>query len=154
MTGTSIYDFSTLPTGQLPTGTLFLLGDVDSSVDILDFRAWDSTGNLLDLWLNDTVATYGTGSGVSGAPVVNNMPGWTWDSVAKSYNIDGGTTSGPNPTLGVVLETNQDIARLEVIKPSFSYGFAIRAPENVPEPSSILLSGIAGGLLILRRKRD
>ena len=40
----------------LPRGTLFLLEDGNSVVDELDFRAWDSTGNLLDLWLNDTVA--------------------------------------------------------------------------------------------------
>jgi hypothetical protein len=31
-------------------------GDGDSVVDELDFRARDSTGNLLGLWINDTVA--------------------------------------------------------------------------------------------------
>lgn len=154
MLGTTTYDFSTLPTGTLPAGTLFLLGDVDSGSDTLDFRAWDSSGTLLNLWLNDTVETYANGTGPGGVPVVGNMPGWTWDGGAQSYNIDGGTTFGPNPNLGVVLESNQPIATLEVIKPSFSYGFGLRAPDSIPEPSSALLGGLGGVLLLLRRKRD
>ncbi len=153
MVGTTTYDFSTLPTGTLPAGTLFLLGDVDSGADTLDFRAWDSTGNLLDLWLNDTIETYANGTGPLGVPVVGNMPGWTWDGVAKSYNIDGGTTFGPNPNLGIVLESNQPIHTLEVVKPSFSYGFGLRAPDAVPEPSSALLATLAGSLFLLRRRR-
>jgi hypothetical protein len=153
MLGTTDYDFATLPTGTLPSGTLFLLGDVDSVVDDLDFRAWDSFGNLLDLWLNDTVATYANGTGPGGVPLINNLPGWTWDPVGKSYHIEGGGVSGANPNLGVVLESNQNIHTLEVIKPSFSYGFALRAPSTVPEPSSVLLAAVAGGLLTFRRKR-
>lgn len=106
---------------------------------------------LTILFLSSAIAANAAGPG--GTLAVINMPGWTWDGGAQSY-IDGETTSGPNPALGGVLESNQPIATLEVIKPSGSYGFALRAPLTIPEPSSILLTALAGGFLILRRKRS
>ncbi|MEJ6582377.1 MAG: hypothetical protein QNL68_21550 [Akkermansiaceae bacterium] len=88
------------------------------------------TGTLIDEWLNDTHSTWGAGLGPGGTPLITDMPGWTWDSVSKSYFINGSTTSGGNPN------PNQTITTLEVTKPGGSYSFSLRAPEAVPQPST------------------
>ncbi len=155
--GTTRYDFTTLPTGNLPPGTMFLLGDVDSGSGVaenFDFRAWDSSGTLIDLWLDETIGTYSNGTGPGGTPLINNMPGWTWNSSTQSYNFTGTTVTGANPSLGVILQNNQNIAFMEVVKENGPYGFSLRAPKQIPEPSSILLSTLAGAFFAFRRKRN
>ena len=151
-TGTADFDFSTLPNGTLPVGTFFTLGDVDDNfTNSLTLRAWDSSNNLLSLWLDEPHGTYGTGNGPGGSILATDTAGWTWNALAQSYSFDG-TTVGGNPAVATLLTNNQAIATLEVIKPGTSYGFSLRAPA-VPEPSSALLGALAGGLCLLRRRR-
>lgn len=152
-TGSAEYDFTTLPTGTLPVGTFFTLGDLDENIsNAITLRAWDSSGNPMSLWLDEPYGTYGTGGGPGGSVLATDTPGWTWDAGAQSYSFDGTTVSG-NPNLAVLLTNNQAIKTLEVTKSGTSYAFSLRAPA-VPEPSSILMVAFASGLCLLRRKRS
>ena len=152
-TGTANFDFTTLPTGTLPVGTFFTLGDLDDNyTNGLTIRALHSSNNLLPLWLDDLYVTYGNGGGPGGSILATDTPGWTWDAIEQSYSFDGTTAIG-NRTLAVLLTNNQAIATLQVIKPGTSYGFSLRAPA-IPEPSSALLGVLASGLPLIRRKRS
>lgn len=146
-------DFSGLPTNVLPIGSLLWFGDLDSSSNTVTLRAFDEFGNLMNEWLNETSAVYGVGRGPGNSIVLEDLPGWSWDAGSSSYFIDGGTVTGFNPTVNVYLESNQAITSLEVQKPGTSYNFGVRAPLSVPEPSSVLLSGMGLALGVMRRKR-
>lgn len=111
-TGTANFDFTTLPTGTLPVGTFFTIGDLDDNyTNALTIRAWDFSNNLLSPWLDDLYGTYGNGGGPGGSILATDTPGWTWDAIGQSYSFDG-TTVIKNPTLAVLLTNNQAIATL------------------------------------------
>ena len=50
--------------------------------------------------------------------------------------------------------TNQNIYSMDIDKNSNFNGLYFRAPESIPEPSSVLLGSLAGCLVVLRRKRE
>jgi len=158
--GTTLYDFSGLPTGKLPAGTFFLFGDVDggsSTNETFDLTASIGSGSgpfvTLTEWLDDTFAVSGTGTGTAGAIVPGNMPGWDWNvTTTGAYRIDGSSVTGGNPSVGFALVSNQAISRLRLDKGSNFNGFALRAPV-VPEPASAALIGL-GALTLLGKRRS
>jgi hypothetical protein len=160
-TGTTSYDFTTLPTGVLPAGTFFLFNDVDyGSVtgETFDLRAWDTSASLITSpWLDEPIGVWGSGTGSGGAILPTNMPGWDWNSVNPStYRIDGTSVSGGNPTVTFALVSNQPIATMELVKGSTFDSFGLQAPISVPEPASIGLAclGMLGLGIFAGRRRS
>lgn len=148
------YDFSNMTNGGglLPVGTYFWLGDVDAGSgnnEILELQAWDSLGNLLSEWLDEPLFVNGTG--ISAAA----MPAYTWDAGTMTYIFDGNAVPG-NPSIGIFMESNQEMAAFNVNKLDTHYNFAINAPEAVPVPAAAWLfgSGLVGLIgTATRRKR-
>lgn len=83
--------------------------------------------------------------------VQGSMPKCRWTSGSGTYMFDGANVVG-NPTIGVWLTTNTDIAYLTLTSDTDFASFAIAAP--TPEPGSLALLGSGvlclGGML--RRK--
>lgn len=152
VTSTS-YDFTPLSLSSLPVGSIFILGDLDDGENsTISFQAFDASGGLLTHWLDEPYSTQGTGTGSGGSVLTTNLPGWEWEAGSSTYIFDGGTTGG-NPTLAVLLHNNQAISSLNAVTSRSSNNFGISAPSGVPEPSSILLLGLGGMGLVMRRKR-
>ncbi len=153
--GTTLYDFSGLPTGKLPAGTFFIFGDVDGGSqtnEIFDLTAFDGSGNPLLTWLDDTFAVTGTGTGTAGAILPGNMPGWDWDvTTTDTYRIDGLSVTGGNPSVAFALVSNQPIVTMTLVKGSTFNSFGLQAPP-VPEPGAMTLC-LVGLLGLLRRNR-
>lgn len=151
--GTTTYTFNGLNAGALPAESFFYFGDLDggSGSESFSLRAWDVSGNLLNLWLDCTFYQYGRSANGTNTPILSDMPGWAWNATTSTYSFNGFNVSG-NPTLGVILQNNQSIFTLEVVKAAGANAFSISAP-LVPEPSSALLS-IPAFVMLLRRRRD
>jgi len=153
--GFSRYDFTSLPLGHLSSGTYFRFGDVDggsSTSENFTLLAFDTSGNLITTpWLEEPVAT--TGIGTSGGVIIpTDTPGWSWNAGTGEYFIDGaGVTSSGNPTISNWLESNTNIAFLEVTRGSAFANFSLAAP-IIPAPGSAALFGLAG-LAAARRRR-
>ena len=154
--GTTRYDFSALPNGNLPAGTFFIFSDVDSGTfETFDLIAFNSGGSPLSLWLDDTWGVTGTGTGTAGAIVAGNMPGWDWSvTTTNTYRIDGSSVTGGNPSVGFALVSNQPIVTMTLVKRHINNSFSLRAPE-VPEPGSAVLAllGMSAWAFTSRRKR-
>ena len=155
--GSTRYNFTTLPTNVLPTGTYFTFGDVDGGSvtnETFVLHAYDSGGGLITSpWLNEILALTGTGTGSGGTILPGNLPGWEWDPGLSQYTIDGSTVTGGNPTLTVWFESNTPMSLLNVQRTSAFANFGLSAP--VPEPAAIvfLLSGSAIATIYQRRRR-
>lgn len=155
-TGITDYDFSTLPTGQLPAGTIFIVGDLDGGSTLaenIDLTAYDSSGGIINLWLDEPI-------GIWGAPWPAgslSVPSWDYGTTtANAYNFSGATVTGGNPSINVAMLSNTPIARLVVDKHTTHFGFGMRAPLSlsVPEPSTLALATLGLlGLVLLRRRR-
>jgi hypothetical protein len=146
--GLTQYDFTTLNAGLLPAGTFFFFGDVDGGStqnETFVLNAYDATGGLITTpWLDEPLGVIGTGTGGGGAILPGNLPGWEWDGVLGQYTIDGTTVTGGNPSVGAFLESNTDIAYLDLERTSNFANFSLSAP--IPEPGSaamLLLVGVA-----------
>jgi hypothetical protein len=122
----------------------------------LDLTAYDSVENLITTpWLDETYAVRGPGTGMGGAVLLNNMPGWSWDAPAtpSTYVVNGATTTGGVLNVAFALVNNQPIYRMELDKATDFNGFILQAP-TVPEPSSILLIAMGLGAIVTKgRKR-
>lgn len=150
MTGTVRYDFTTLPLGYLPAGTFFIFGDVDGgsgNPERFHIEAFDASNNTItNPFLDQPISVRGPGTGVAGAVLPNNMPGWDWNVTnPNEYLITGATVTGGNPSVAFALETNQPIYRMSLEKPTTHYGFGMQAPQ-IPEPATVtmLLVSLAG----------
>lgn len=154
-TGTTRYDFSTLPTGELPVGTFFRFGDVDggsTTTEVFTLQAFDTGGTLITTpWLDVPIAVTGTGTGGGGAILPGNTPGWSWTAGTGTYVIDGATVTGGNPSLTVFLESNTSIASMRLTRGSGFASFSLAAP-LIPAPGGLAVVA-AGGLLASRRRR-
>ena len=143
--GVTRYDFTSLPTGVLPAGTFFWIGDVDLGAgnnESFTITALDAGGSLITTpWLDEPI-------GVTPAfPAATHMPGWNWDG-AGTYFFDG-TTVTSNPSVGIFMPSNTGIATMVVDRPFNTCNFNLWAP--VPAPSALALLGAAG--LVTRRRR-
>ena len=141
-TGTTVYDFTSLPTGALPAGTYFRFGDLDfgsAGIEMLSLAATDSNGAILTPWLHEPIGVGGTGSGLGGSITVSDMPAWSYG--AGSYKIDGSTVPG-NPTVSFMLTSDVPITTLRLTRGTQFANFSLQAP--IPEPASagMLLTGI------------
>ena len=82
------------------------------------------------------------------------MPDYSWNAGTMSYTFDGNFVPG-NPSIGIIMESNQEMASLNVNKLDYSYNFAILAPvASVPVPAAAWLFGSALiGLVGIKRKK-
>lgn len=147
--GTTVYDFTSLPTGALPAGTYFRFGDVDygsGSIEVLSLTATDSNGAILTPWLHEPMAVNGTGSGPASSIISDDMPGWSYG--AGSYKIDGSTVPG-NPTVSFMLTNDVPITTLRLTRGTRFANFSLHAP--IPEPASAGML-LAGALAFARRR--
>jgi hypothetical protein len=157
--GTTLFNFSALNAGFLPTGTFVGISDLDAgsgSAEHFTIRAFDTNNNLITTpWLNDTAYVYSpsTTDG-GGAPVATDMPGYNWNgTTANAYTFDGSTVSG-NPNINALLTSAMDIRSIEITRDNNSNSFGFAAPlEAVPEPSMALFAGSFGALFFFRRHR-
>lgn len=141
--GTTDFDFSTMPTGHLPTGTYFAIGDLDSAGnEMILLQAFDAVGSAItSRWLEEPAFVR--------TPVsATDMPEASFDLLTGIYTLDGTGVPG-NPSILFFMESNVDIAALEVTRTSEFASLSLRAP--VPEPGSAVLLG--GGLAALALRR-
>jgi hypothetical protein len=155
-TGTTRYDFTSLPLGHLSAGTYFRFGDVDGGStqnETFTLQAWDTSGNLITTpWLDEPISTSGFGTGGGGAIAPGNTPGWSWTAGTGTYFIDGTSVTGGNPSISNWLESNTDIAELLVIRTSGFANFSLAAP-LIPAPGAGAMALLASGALGVRRRR-
>ncbi len=148
---TANFDFTGLTHGSLQTGTMMVFGDLDDGSGSEDFtlHAYDASHTLIQsAWLED--AFYVSGSNPADF-VQGSMPEYKWTGGTGTYLFDGANVAG-NPSIGVWLTTNTDIAFLTVTGDTDFASFAIAAP--TPEPGSLVLmgSGVLGLCGLLRRR--
>lgn len=154
--GTTFFDFSALPTGALPAGTFFRFGDMDTGSSVSEtftMQAYTDAAStqLANQWL-DMPSGYRTvtGTGAGGAVLPVDMPGWSYTAATSTYYIDGNTVTAGNPNVAFVLQTNQPIVTLTVIKEESPYQLDFLAPV-VPEPGALMLVAGAITYAMLRR---
>ena len=144
--GATLYDFTSMPTGALPTGTYFRFGDVDQGSTLPEtfvLQAFDSSGIVTTPWLDVPLGV--TGNGIA----ANAMPAWNFDSVSGAYTFDGTSVLG-NPNIAFYLSNNVALTGLEVQRSTSFSTFSLYAP--IPTPGSLALLGL-GGLAAVRRRR-
>ena len=153
--GSTRYDFTTLAAGLLPSGTYFTFGDVDggsTTNETFLLNAFDSAGTLITTpWLDEPLAVTGVGTGSGGSYLPGNMPGWDWNAPLGQYTVDGTTVTGGNPSLTVWLESNTDMAFLNVERTSNFANFGLSAP--IPEPGTAAMLALVATVAARFRRR-
>lgn len=145
--GATLYDFTSMPTGVLPTGTFFRFGDVDrgsGATETFILQAFDSSGIVTSAWLDLPAAVTGTGISATATP------GWSFNSSTGQYTIDGTTVLG-NPNVAVWLTNNVGLTGLEVQRSTTFSTFSLHAPIPAPGATALLA---AGGIVACRRRRS
>jgi len=152
-TGFTEYDFTSLPNSELPAGTFFRFGDVDTgsaTVETFTLKAFGGGGGLIATpWLDGPIAVSGTGTGSGGSVQAADVPGWSWTASTGEYFIDGSTVGG-NPNAAVWLTSNTDMSFLSVERTSGFSSFSLAAPVPAPSVFSLLALGVPA---MTRRRR-
>ena len=149
--GQTDFDFTGLPLGFLPTGSIIVFGDFDRNENSR-VSALDSFGNVIESpWLFETFAVKGFGA-TGGPPEQIYLPGYDWDVTFDNHYYLHGTTISGNPSIALALKTSQNITGLSVTKTSAN-SFGIMAPNAIPEPGSLLCLGGMASLFAFRRRR-
>jgi PEP-CTERM motif len=152
--GTTVYDFTALPTGALPVGSIIRIGDLDKGAGVIEQFTLSGTctscSSALGFFLDEPYAVVDT---IDGNPTPAEMPGVVVSGSAPSvtYLFDGSGITGSNPSILIGIKTNQPLTTLTVIRSAAFANFSIAAPP-IPEPASAALLGI-GSLLVLARRR-
>ena len=157
--GLSTYDFSTLPTAVLPTGSWFVLGDLDNgsgSLERITFVAYDAFHAVITSpWLDSPALAQKDGLSPGNPVSLTDMPGWNWDAGTSTYSFDGSNVPG-NPNIALALGNNQAITYLDanINGSSSSFVYHIEAPTEVPEPSTVamLVGGLGVMSFVVRRR--
>ncbi|MEL7472871.1 MAG: PEP-CTERM sorting domain-containing protein [Planctomycetota bacterium] len=145
--GVTLYDFTSMPTTQLPVGTFFRFGDVDQGAGQLEtfvLQAFGSSGIVTSPWLDLPIGVSGTGISPT------TTPGWSFNAGTGAYTIDGSSVFG-NPNVAVYLTNNVALTGLELRRSTTFSTFSLHAP--IPAPASTALLA-AGGVLAIRRRRS
>lgn len=147
-TGLTFYDFSTMLTGTLPTGTYFRFGDVDAgstTSEIYTLIAIGVGGPITTPWLDGPIGVTGTYSSSA------DLPSWNFNPTNGAYTFDGSTVNG-NPNAAFWLASNTPISSMDVTRTSEFQNFALYAPVPTPAaaPAGAILLAAAG---LRRRKR-
>jgi hypothetical protein len=122
--GTTTFNFSSLPNGSLPADTLITLTDFDGQTEQITLTAAGITGS----WLSEPIAVFLDPSDTHNTVPAIAMPGWSL--VNGAYTIDGSTVSTAyNPSVGFTLKTLVPLTSLTVNKPGAT-NFSIDAPTN------------------------
>ncbi|MFN7925061.1 MAG: PEP-CTERM sorting domain-containing protein [Bryobacteraceae bacterium] len=138
------YTFTTLAAGYLPSDTYLRLSDLDSG-EQWTLSAYDAGGSLITShWMTDAVFV----SGNSAEFVQQYMPNWAFSGGV--YTLTGETGPG-NPTLLYVVQSAQNIGRIDINRIGDSNSFSLSAP--VPEPASVALTGVGLAAVGLARRR-
>ncbi|MCC6426318.1 MAG: hypothetical protein IT435_05815 [Phycisphaerales bacterium] len=151
--GFTTFNFTTLPMGRLPIGTLMVFGDVDAGSmggEKIILDAWGGGFPLNLPWLDEPSYVWGNGRN-GGDPSVLDMPSWDFDPTTGRYIIDGDSVTGFNPTISFALRTNSLIDKIRIQKMSTFNAVGFLAP--VPGPGATAL-GLTAGLLAISRRRD
>ena len=149
-TGISQYDFTSMPTGELPIGTYFRLGDLDQgsgTTEIITLTASDNSGTITTPWLDEPIGVGGFGSGPASSIILSDMPGWSYSGGV--YKFDGSTVSG-NPTVSLAMTNNMGLTHLSVHRSSGFGNFSLMAP--IPEPSTLAMGCLGFGMMAKRRR--
>lgn len=150
-TGESVYDFRSMPGGELPIGTFFVFYDLDLiSGDEYRIRAFDSNGALITTpWLDEPVGVRGSGGG--GSPIaLDNMPRWAFGS--GTYFFDPAGTSPADTDIEFALTNNTAIATMRVFRSSIQTEFRLAAPLAVPGAGTGVLAAVGFPWLARRRR--
>lgn len=147
---TDYRNFAGLGATYLPSGTYFVISDVDGgsfTSETLTLMAWDTSNNpVTQPWLAVPQWVWG-GAGV-GDP--NAMPGWSFSGGV--YTFTGATVDpGYNPNVALALLSLVDLSRFTVERPSNFCNFGLRAP--VPEAGSLALLAAGTAAALCRRRR-
>jgi PEP-CTERM motif len=155
---TTLWNFSGLSGGFLPTRTYVDFGDLDfgSGLDeMYDLMAFNAAGTVIKSpWL-DGVFFVSSAVDCITECVQAAMPEYVWNSTTGVYEFDGLNVNSLNPTDTVWLTTNTDIYQLSVQKFSTNNSFGLAAPNAVPEPAAwaLMLVGFGGLGTALRARR-
>jgi hypothetical protein len=122
--GTTNFDFTSLPTGGLPSSTFVTLGDLDggsASGETSVLKAFDATGaQITTAWIEKPSHYWGN------VLTVEAMPGWSF--AGGVYTFDGTTQTGPNPSNAVAMRTNTKISKLQLVQTGTNHTLGLAAP--------------------------
>jgi hypothetical protein len=140
------WDFTTMVTGALSSGSFFRMSDLDNSEGWSFYGIGRSGATLTSHWLSDAVHV----AGAPGDIAQQFMPSWAFNSSTGVYTFTGETASG-NPALFVSLMTTADLVGIEFTRDIASNGLTLNP---VPEPSTMALIGGALVAVGLRHRRS
>lgn len=144
------FDFTGVGSGYIPSNTYLRMSDIDSN-EGWTLAAWDDQGNpVTTAWLMDAIYL---GGADPAAFVQGFMPSYTFDALTGIYQFTGESASG-NPTLLYVLQTSENLSRIDLTRNNVSNSISFAAPD-VPEPGTwaMLGAGLVAAGLARRRRR-
>jgi hypothetical protein len=150
VTGNAHYDFTAAGgyiQGALPIGTYFHFGDLDSGSgpgETFRLTAFDPSGSLITSpWLEIPFAATATATAA-------DMPNYNF--AGGIYDFDGSFVPG-NPVISVFLKNNTLVGSMNVTRTSTQTSFILAAPQQVPEPGTLILIVWAAGFCVARARR-